>query len=91
MTASSSGWTPLFLNDEPHSTGVSLISSVALRIACVEAARPGSRLLLEDQLDELVVVVRDLLEQVLARGRGLVGHVGSGMSTISTSLPRSSL
>ena len=33
MTASSSGWTPLFLNEEPHRTGVSLISSVALRIA----------------------------------------------------------
>ena len=35
ITASSSGCTPLFLNDEPHSTGVSLISSVALRIAAI--------------------------------------------------------
>ena len=33
MTASSSGCTPLFLNEEPHSTGVSLVDSVALRIA----------------------------------------------------------
>ena len=32
-TASSSGCTPLFLKDEPQSTGVSLMSSVALRIA----------------------------------------------------------
>ena len=35
MTASSSGCTPLFLNDEPHSTGVNSIASVALRIACL--------------------------------------------------------
>ena len=33
MTASSSGCTPLFLNDEPHSTGVSWLESVALRMA----------------------------------------------------------
>ena len=33
ITASSSGCTPLFLKDEPHSTGVILISSVALRMA----------------------------------------------------------
>ena len=31
--ASSSGWTPLFLNQDPHSTGVRAIASVALRIA----------------------------------------------------------
>ena len=33
MTASSRGWTPLFLNAEPSSTGVIELSSVALRIA----------------------------------------------------------
>ena len=33
MTASSSGCTPLFLNDEPHRTGVSWLESVALRMA----------------------------------------------------------
>ena len=74
MTASSSGCTPLFLKDEPHSTGVSLSSSVALRIAALRRSA-GISGLLEDQLDELVVVVRDLLEQVLARGRRLVGEV----------------
>ena len=35
MTASSSGCTPLFLKLEPHSTGVSAMSSVALRIAAL--------------------------------------------------------
>ena len=45
-----------------------------MRIAATRSSR-GDLLLLEDQLDELVVVVRDLLEQVLARGVGLVGHV----------------
>ena len=38
--------------------------------------------LLEDQLDELVVVVGDLLEQVLARGRGLVGEVGGDLDDL---------
>ncbi len=33
MTASSRGWTPLFLNEEPHSTGVISIASTAARIA----------------------------------------------------------
>ena len=75
MTASSSGCTPLFLNDEPHRTGVILISSVALRIAALSALG-GDLPLLEDHLEQLVVVVGDLFEQVLARGRGLVGELG---------------
>ena len=33
MTASSSGCTPLFLNDEPQRTGVIWLESVALRMA----------------------------------------------------------
>ncbi len=33
MMASSSGWTPLFLNDEPHRTGVIAMASTAVRIA----------------------------------------------------------
>ncbi len=33
MTASSSGCTPLFLNEEPHRTGVIWLESVALRMA----------------------------------------------------------
>ena len=90
MTASSSGCTPLFLNDEPHSTGVSWLESVALRIAALSSSA-RDLLLLEDQLDELVVVVRDLLEQVLARGLGLVERARAGMSATDTSLPRSSL
>jgi hypothetical protein len=35
MTASSSGWTPLFLKAEPQKTGVSSMSSVAWRIAAL--------------------------------------------------------
>ena len=38
MTASSSGCTPLFLNDEPHRTGVSWLESVALRMASARRA-----------------------------------------------------
>ena len=78
MTASSSGWTPLFLNEEPHSTGVSLICE--RRLADRGDQRVGRDLgLLEDQLDELVVVVRDLLEQVLAGGLRRVGQVGGDL------------
>ena len=39
-------------------------------------------LLLEDHLDELVVVVGDLLEQVLARGRGLVGQLRGNVDDV---------
>ena len=38
MTASSRGWTPTYLNAEPHRTGVSLRSSAALRIASMSSA-----------------------------------------------------
>src|SRR5215218_200347 len=38
-------------------------------------ARGRNLLILEDHLDDLVIEVRDLLEQVLARGRGLIGEV----------------
>ena len=37
MTASSSGCTPLFLNDEPHRTGVIWLESVALRMAATSS------------------------------------------------------
>ena len=79
MTASSSGWTPLFLNEEPHSTGVML--EVERRLADRRAEQVDRDLgLLEDQLEQLVVVVRDLLEQLLAGGLGdvlvVVGDVG---------------
>ncbi len=80
-TASSSGCTPLFLKEEPHSTGVSLVESVALRIACLSALL-GDLGLLEDQLQQLVVVVGDLLEQVLARGRGGVGQLGGDLDFV---------
>src|SRR3954468_14415821 len=39
-------------------------------------------LLLEDHLDEPVVVVGDLLEEVLARLRGLVGEVGRDVDDV---------
>ena len=71
----------MFLNAEPQKTGVSLIASVALRIAALERA-PRDLGVLEDQLDELVVVVRDLLEQVLARGLGRVGVLGGDVDDV---------
>ena len=42
MTASSSGWTPLFLNAEPHSTGTNEKLSVPLRISFFSVAVSGS-------------------------------------------------
>ena len=81
MTASSSGCTPLFLKLEPHSTGVILISSVALRIAAFRRST-GDLLLLEDHLEQLVVVLGDLLEQVLARGRGRVDELGRDLDDV---------
>ena len=69
MTASSRGWTPLFLKDEPHSTGVSLVERVAARIAFLSTST-GTSCSFEDQLEQSVVVVGDLLEQVLAGAGG---------------------
>ena len=66
MTASSSGCTPLFLKEEPHSTGRQLGRERRLADRLLEALL-GDLLLLEDQLEQPVVVVGDLLEQVLAR------------------------
>ena len=48
-------------------------------------------LLLQDHLQQLVVVVRDLLEQVLAGGGGLRRRARPGSSITSCSLPSSSL
>ena len=65
----------MFLKLEPHSTGVISISSVALRIAALSRST-RDLLLLEDQLEQLVVVVGDLLEQVLAAAARRVGELG---------------
>ena len=80
MTASSSGWTPLFLKDEPQRTGVNVDLERRLADRLLEAV-DGDLGLLEDQLDELVVVVADLLEQVLARGLRAASACSSGIST----------
>ena len=74
MTASSSGCTPLFLNEEPHSTGRQLGRERRLADRLLQRLL-GDLGFLEDQLEQLVVVVGDLLEQVLARGRGGVGEL----------------
>ena len=89
MTASSSGCTPLFLKDEPHSTGVSLVERVALRIACL---RRSSGISASSRISstQAVVVVGDLLQQVLARGGGGFGEVLGDLDQ-SCSLPSSSL
>jgi len=52
--------------------------------------RDRDLVILEDHLHELVVVVGDLLEQMLAGDGGSVDQVG-GISATSWSLPRSSL
>ena len=71
MTASSRGCTPLFLNDEPHRTGVSWLESVALRMASTSRG-VGISCSSRISSTSVVVVVRDLLEQVLAGRVGLV-------------------
>ena len=74
MTASSRGWTPLFLNDEPQQHGRHRDLERGLADRLLEAV-DRDLLLLDDQLEQAVVVVGDLLDQVLARDRGLVGHL----------------
>ena len=64
----------MFLNEEPHSTGVSFVDSVALRIAAFSVS-DGHLRFLEQQLEQLVVVVGDLLQQVFAAGRRRFGEV----------------
>jgi hypothetical protein len=61
------------LNDEPQSTGVSCVLSVALRIA--SSARRRDVALLEVELGDLVVVDRHLVDELLARLGGLVGEL----------------
>ena len=83
-TASSRGWTPLFLNAVPHRTGLSLSASVARRIAAsssstVKFSSPSSRYFsmivvvgLGERLDELLAVLRGLLGEL---GRDLLDLV----------------
>ena len=88
MIASSSGWTPLFLKAEPHSTGVIAM----VRVASADGAPQVGGIDLaafEIRLHELVVVVGDRLEQVMAVLRGQLAR-SSGMATVSHSVPSSS-
>ena len=74
MIASSSGWTPLFLNAEPHRTGVIERSSVHARIAA-RRRRGVDLLVLEERHHDVVVVIRDGLDEIVARGGGGSGEV----------------
>ena len=69
------GCTPLFLNAEPHSTGTNskLERADADRVPDLVA---GERLVGEVLLHQVVVDVRDRLEQLQARGFGLLDHLG---------------
>ena len=67
--ASSSSWTPLFLNAEPQSTGTPRPASVVLRIARRSSSTRGL-LLVDELLHEGLVVLGELLEQLVAGGLG---------------------
>ena len=68
MTASSISWTPLFLKEDPHSTGVSLVERVARRIAVLQDLLVGTSFFSSrSSSSRLVVEVEHLLEQVFAR------------------------
>ena len=81
MTASSSGCTPLFLKRRAAQHRRQLELERRLADRGLDALGRDLRLL-EDQLDELVVVVRDLLEQVLAGRGGLVGEIGRDLDDV---------
>ena len=90
MTASSRGWTPLFLKDDPHSTGV---------MEMAEHRRADGRdepvlvdlLALEVGVGELVVVVGEATEISSSRAASAAARISSGISVTSNSVPRSSL
>ena len=90
MIASSSGWTPLFLNAEPHRTGVIERSSVQARIAA-RRRRGVDLLVLEERHRDVLVVVRDGLDQVVARGSAAAAASSAGISSSSQVSPSESV
>ena len=89
MTASSIGWTPLFLSAEPVRTGMILVVSVPRRRPRLISAI-GQLLALEVLVGELVVHLGDGLDHRVAVLLGLGSSSSAGMSTTSILLPRSS-
>ena len=81
MTASSIGWTPLFLNAEPHRIGTKSNASVPLRIADLDLGL-GDVFAAEVLLHQVVVAGGDGLEQLLAVLVGLVDHVGRDLDLV---------
>ena len=80
MTASSSGCTPLFLNEEPHSTGVEL--DLERRLADRRVSRSSGSPPPRGSARAARRRSRDLLEQVLARGLAASAR-SAGMSSMS--------
>ncbi len=75
MTASSSGWTPLFLNAEPHSDRHEREVQRALADQLLQGRDVGLGAF-EVMLHHLVVLLDGHFDQLLASGRGGVGKVG---------------
>ena len=81
-TASSIGWTPLFLNAEPHSIGHE-VERPACRCGWrVLRSASVSVLAGEVLLHQLVVLAGDRLEQLVAPLVGLVDHVGGDVDLV---------
>ena len=81
MTASSIGWTPLFLNAEPHRIGTKSNASVPARSATLISSSVTSSPA-EVLLHEVVVAGGDGLEQQLAVLGGLIVHVGGDLDLV---------
>ena len=79
MTASSSGWTPLFLNEAPQTTGVIALAMHALRSAALISST-RDLLVLEELHHQLVVVLGGGLDELVAVHLGVVGQLGGNLA-----------
>src|SRR5213595_1411999 len=75
-TASSIGWMPLFLSADPHRTGMIRAASVPARSAVTIRV---DLVLFEVAVRDLVIDVRERLDQPLVPGRRLRGQLGGNL------------
>ncbi len=89
MTASSRGWTPLFLKDDPHSTGVMEMLSTAARMAATNRSLSISRP--SRYASASSSSCSEATETSSSRAASAAARSSSGISVTSNSVPRSSL
>ena len=79
MTASSSGWTPLFLNEAPQTTGVIALAMQALRraalISSIDSSSSSRKL-----HHQLVVLLGSGLDELVTVHLGVVSELGGNLA-----------